>query len=140
MENSQVWKGMNLNPGPVTAKVYGYNNMVDANNACYRSCYRNLALNPTDLMNTGCGMNCQRVGIDLIKLNNRNPDVLKLVPPPFWIEPNYFRQGMAKYQDVNQAYNYCNQSCDMYRYPQECKKNCFIDANSIFINPTNQKM
>lgn len=135
MENSQVWKGTNLNPGPITAKIYGYENMVGANDACYRSCYRNTGVNPTDMMSTGCGLNCQRVGIDLIKLNGRNPDVLRLVKPPFWIEPNYFRQGMAIYKDVNKAYQYCQNSCDSYRYPGDCKQNCFIDANSVYINP-----
>jgi len=134
MENTNIWEGTNLNPCPVVAKTYGLNNYVDATDACYRSCYRNLEVTPDDMMKTGCGMNCQRCGIDLSRLNGVDPYVIKLVKPPNWIEPNLFRQGYATYKDVNKAYSYCVQNCKLVQNPQECQKNCFVDAKSIYLN------
>ena len=136
MQYDKIWEGTNLNPLPVTAKVFGYNNYKEATDACYRSCYRNLETTPDDMMNTGCGMNCQRGGIDLLRLNGKNPFQTELVKPPYWLEPNFFRYGMIKYRDINQAYSYCNKQCHMkgINNPGECKQNCYIDAMSTYLN------
>ena len=136
MQNDKIWEGTNLNPCPITSKLAGYQNYKEATDACYRSCYRNLEVTPTDMMNTGCGMNCQRCGIDLLRLNGKDPFQVELVKPPNWLEPNFFRYGMAQYKDVNKAYLYCNQECGKkgIRNPQECRSNCYIDAMSTYLN------
>lgn len=133
MENSELYKNMILNPCPISSQMNEYQ-MVGSNDDCYRSCYRNLGPNadPTALMNSGCALNCQRCGVDLVRLNGRHPDQLRLVPPPFWMQPGYFREGLVKYGNISQAYKYCNLACNNYKYPGECKKNCYIDAHAVF--------
>jgi hypothetical protein len=129
--NQQVFSGTLLNPCPVSVNMNGVKNYVGSLDDCYRSCYRNLGAQ-TNVLNTGCALNCQKCGYNLSLANLRRPATLPLVPPPFWIEPNYFRQGFAHYKNVNQAYTYCNEMCKTTRNPGDCQKNCFIDANSIF--------
>jgi hypothetical protein len=121
-----------LNPCPTSVKLYGYKNMVTSSDACYRSCWRNAGiLNTGDNTNQfqNCFYNCQKCSQNLVRANQKNPCQVRLVAPPFFVEPNYFKQGYDKYQNVDKAYQYCNKMCDN----KDCRNNCFIDYKSLFL-------
>ena len=131
--NKDVFEGTNLNPCPISVKMNGVRNYVGASDDCYRSCYRNLGAQ-NNVLNTQCVLNCQKCGFDLSWANGKRPENLPIVPPPFWIQPNYFRQGFGHYKNVDKAYSFCNQMCLKSNNPSECQRNCFIDANSVYYN------
>jgi hypothetical protein len=131
--NEKVFQGYYLNPCPISVESKGYCNYVGANDTCFRSCYRNaIPLGHSDDVRRTCLINCSRCGDSLLALNGKATSEIRLVPPPGWVEPNFFRQGFVKYQNVEQAYTECAKMCNLTRYPGQCKENCYIDAMSIY--------
>lgn len=131
MQNSdEVFKGYSLNPCPISVETKGYCNYVGANRECYYSCDRNAF--DTSEQRANCYKNCQTCGVALLGLNGKATSEIPLVRPPFWIEPNFFRQSFVKYKNVEDAYKECTLLCDKSKDKTTCKQNCYIDAMSIY--------
>ena len=76
-----------------------------------------------------CIQNTVNSRVEKIHRNKLNPQI----SPVFVQSPHHFPKLLDKTKNINKSLDMCNLECDKNKYlPNECKLNCYIDANSVF--------
>ena len=132
---------MSIKIDPCTACTNVFDNVNDINNCCYETLlafYGKDSIN--DIERTKAADNC-RLCISA-KLRKMGPFIegrsvcnMNIPPPPIFVQVPHLLPKMLLHDgiELENAKEKCIQLCDsnITKYPNECKKNCIIDYNSV---------
>jgi|688.fasta_scaffold820206_1 hypothetical protein len=121
-----------INPCKACRMFYPITDINNINYCCYDvlGAFTGKSLN--EIRNSPEAQNCKDCVDQSIKSLGRDKCNMRLTPYAYWYQvPHYFPALLQQEQDKNKAYDLCIEKCNNSAYPEECKKYCSIDFNSI---------
>lgn len=112
-------------------------NIDNVNYDCYNLCstFEN-TFHQDRILKSECGKNCKACVASLVYAKGKTPCSLRIPPPMIETRPQFWGNCMKMTGgDIQKAYECCMNSCDGVLDPENCKKYCWMTANSY---PENQ--